>query len=115
MLEIEGTEGPLPRGRGAVLPGGVRWLGAVSVLGVLALWYLLTAFALVPEMLLPGPGEVFTSFVDILENGYRETTLWQNGAATLWRCGAGFALACLTGVPLGLAMGQSAATRAAAE
>ena len=115
MLEIEGTEGPLPRGRGAVLPGGVRWLGAVSVLGVLALWYLLTAFALVPEMLLPGPGEVFTSFVDILENGYRETTLWQNGAATLWRCGAGFALACLTGVPLGLAMGQSAATRAAAD
>ena len=37
-------------------------------------------------------------------NGYRETTLWQNSASTLWRCGAGFVLACLSGIPLGLAI-----------
>ena len=72
-----------------------------------------TEFAIVPEVLLPGPGEVFATFIDILRNGYRETTLWQNGAATLWRCGAGFVLACLTGVPLGLAMGHSGKIRAA--
>jgi taurine transport system permease protein len=93
--------------------GGVRWLGALSVLLVLAAWTVVTSFAIVPEVLLPGPGEVAATFLDILRNGYRETTLWQNGAATLWRCGAGFVLACLTGVPLGLAMGYSGKIRAA--
>jgi len=90
-----------------------RWLSLLSVVGIFAIWYLLTALAIVPEMLLPGPGEVGASFIDILRNGYRDTTLWQNSAATVWRCGAGFLLACLTGVPLGLAMGYSAKTRAA--
>jgi taurine transport system permease protein len=115
MQKMDGRRGLLPAARSVTPPAGVGWLSALSVLGVLALWYLLTAFALVPAVLLPGPGEVFKSFVDILEHGYRETTLWQNAAATLWRCGAGFALACLTGVPLGLAMGQSATIRAATD
>jgi taurine transport system permease protein len=91
----------------------LRWLSILSVLLVLAAWYFVTAFAVVPEVLLPGPAEVFATFIDILRNGYRETTLLENSAATLWRCGAGFLLACLTGVPLGLAMGYSPTTRAA--
>jgi len=90
-----------------------RWLGALAVALVWLGWYLVSAFALVPEMLLPGPGEVLAALVDIVRNGYRETTLWENGSATLWRCGAGFVLACITGVPLGLAMGYSAKVRAA--
>ena len=39
--------------------------------------------------------------------------LLQNALATLWRCGFGFLLACLTGIPLGLAMGTWPAARAA--
>ncbi|HUK08948.1 MAG TPA: ABC transporter permease subunit [Stellaceae bacterium] len=103
---------PLAR-RLARAVGDLRLLSVLSVLAVLAIWYVVTAFALVPEVLLPGPGEVATSFVDLLLHGYRETTLWQNAAATLWRCGAGFVLACATGVPLGLAMGYSNGVRAA--
>jgi len=91
----------------------VRWLGALSVLTILVAWFLITRFGLVPEVLLPGPGEVFSTFVDLLRNGYRETTLWHNSAVTLWRCGAGFILACVTGVPLGLAMGYSSKIGAA--
>src|SRR5215469_4005797 len=90
-----------------------RWLSVLSVLALLAIWTALSAFALVPEVLLPGPSEVAASFVDLLLHGYRETTLWQNSGATLWRCGAGFLLACVTGVPLGLAMGYSDKVRAA--
>jgi taurine transport system permease protein len=90
-----------------------RWLGALSVALVFLGWYLINALALVPEILLPGPREVLAAFIDVIKNGYRETTLWQNGAATLWRCGAGFVLACLTGIPLGLAMGYSTKIRAA--
>lgn len=90
-----------------------RWLGGVAVLCVLVLWWLVSALALVPETLLPGPAEVLATFIDIVKNGYRETTLWQNSAATLWRCGVGFGLAVLTGVPLGLAMGYNSKVRAA--
>ena len=90
-----------------------RWLGALSVALVFLGWYLVNALSLVPEMLLPGPRDVLAAFIDIIQNGYRETTLWQNSASTLWRCGAGFVLACLSGIPLGLAMGYSAKTRAA--
>ncbi|MBV9434238.1 MAG: ABC transporter permease subunit [Hyphomicrobiales bacterium] len=90
-----------------------RWLSALSVLGALAAWWAITAFAIVPAVLLPTPGEVASATIDILRDGYRETTLWQNVGSTLWRCGAGFFLAILTGVPLGLAMGYWPPIRAA--
>jgi taurine transport system permease protein len=92
---------------------GGRWLGALSVFLIFLAWQAVATFALVPAALLPGPSEVLAAFADIVRNGYRETSLWENAAATLWRCGAGFVLACLTGVPLGLAMGYSGKVRAA--
>jgi len=105
---------PPPSRRFAVLlPRGPRWLSLAAVLLVFVAWWIVTALEIVPELLLPGPGEVWTSFLDILRNGYRETTLWENSAATLWRCGLGFLLACLTGIPLGLAMGYRPGVRAA--
>jgi taurine transport system permease protein len=93
----------------------IRWLGALSVLLAFLAWFLATYFVLFPEVLLPGPGEVLATFIDILKNGYRETTLTQNSLATLWRLGAGFVLALITGVPLGLAMGRSENVRAACD
>lgn len=100
---------PAPAGSG----GEARWLGAVAVLGVVLAWYLVTRFGVVPAVLLPGPAEVWVTFVDIMRNGYRDTSLWHNAAATLGRLAAGFGLACLAGIPLGLAMGQWPPARAA--
>lgn len=106
---------PLPgiviRAGGQWLRDG-RWLGVLSVLSIVLAWYLSTALSLAPASLLPGPGEVVSAFVDIAKNGYRDTTLLQNSAATLGRCLAGFVLASLTGIPLGLAMGYNAKVRA---
>jgi taurine transport system permease protein len=93
--------------------GDVRWLSAASVACVLLAWLLVTSLGLVPAVLLPGPATVAATFVDILQNGYRDTTLLQNIAATTWRCLAGFLLACVTGIPLGLAMGYWSPLRAA--
>ncbi len=103
------------RRRGAVssLLAQPRWLSALSVLAALGAWWAITAFAIVPAVLLPSPSEVLAATIDILQNGYRETTLAQNIGSTLWRCGVGFALAILTGVPLGLAMGYRPQIRAA--
>jgi taurine transport system permease protein len=114
-VSVEGAATPeTPMGRRLLdFARNPRALGIVSIGAVLSFWYLVTALAFVPEVLLPGPGEVARSFVDLVLNGYRDTTLWENAAATLWRCGAGFGLACLTGVPLGLAMGYNDGIRAA--
>jgi len=109
----------VPREQCAVSPAsgwrslGTRSLSALSVLIALGAWWAMSAFAWVPAVLLPGPGEVVTATLDILRNGYRETTLLQNVGSTLWRCGAGFILAIATGVPLGLAMGYWSRIRAA--
>ena len=85
-----------------------RWLSLAVVAAAFAAWELIAALQLVPTDLLPGPGTVAATFVDILRNGYRETTLAQDVLSTLTRCGAGFLLACATGVPLGLLMGYRA-------
>lgn len=90
-------------------------LGSISVLASLAFWYLLRAGNFVLPDLLASPQEVWSAFLDILHNGYRETTLAQNIGATLWRCLAGFLLAVITGVPLGLWMGTSRLTAASVD
>jgi taurine transport system permease protein len=91
----------------------VRWLSVLSVLLALSAWALLPSLRIVPSDLLPEPWVVASTFLDILRNGYRGTTLWQNAFATLYRCGLGFILACMTGIPLGLLMGRNAKVGAA--
>ena len=90
-------------------------LSALSVAGFFAAWYVITTAQLAPANLLPSIGEVWAAFVDILRNGYRDTTLAENIRATLARCLGGFALAALAGVPLGLWMGRSPPLAAAAD
>ena len=87
-------------------------IGAASVLAGLSAWYALRAFHLVSPDLLASPQEVVAAFLDIVRNGYRETTLSQNIVATLGRCLIGFGAAVLLGVPLGLWMGMSRLTAA---
>ena len=87
-------------------------LGLTSVAAGLLFCYLLRALNFVSPDLLASPGDVVAAFLDIARNGYRDTTLTQNIAATLGRCLAGFALATVLGVPLGLWMGTSRYTAA---
>ena len=82
-------------------------LGALSVATGLLGWYLIGALGLVSSDLLAGPADVWAALIDILRNGYRDTTLTQNILATLGRCFAGFVAATILGVPLGLWMGLS--------
>lgn len=82
-------------------------LGFTSVAAGLFVWYSLRAFDFVSPELLASPADVIAAFIDILHNGYRDTTLIQDIAATLGRCLAGVLLAILLGVPLGLWMGTN--------
>src|SRR5690242_15416713 len=92
-------------------PAGI---GAVSVAGMVLLWWGL-AGRVVPRDLLPTPADVWAAAAEILREGYRGTTLWGNALSTLERLGAGFGLAVLVGVPLGLWMGTSRVVGAAVD
>ncbi len=97
--------------RGLRAPQGS--LGAGSVAFMLAVWWLVSATGLVSADLLPSPPAVWAALIEVVQNGYRGTTLWGNIAATLGRLMGGFAAATLAGVPLGLWMGSNRVASAA--
>ncbi len=101
-----------PRSRRSLrAPQGL--LGAGSVAFMLAVWWLVSATGLVSADLLPSPPAVWAALIEVVQNGYRGTTLWGNIAATLGRLMGGFAAATLAGVPLGLWMGSNRVASAA--
>ena len=82
------------------------WLGAGSVAAMLGLWWAVATFGGVSRDMLPAPADVWNAGAEILRDGYRGTTLWENILATFGRMAGGFLLATLVGVPLGLWMGR---------
>ena len=95
------------------LGSGRPLLGAASVLAMLLTWWAIAASGTIRADLLPSPGDVWSAGVEVVTQGYRGTTLWQNIGATLGRLLAGFVAATLLGVPLGLWMGMTRAAHAA--
>lgn len=96
-----------------------RWtrlgLGALSVLAALVVWQALNGLQLIPSGLLASPAQVWAALIDLCQHGYRGTSLGEDIGATLLRALAGFAVGALAGVPLGLWMGMSRLTAAAAD
>jgi taurine transport system permease protein len=98
---------------------GRVWLRTDILLGVLSVtvmfsgWWLIAAAGIVRGDLLPSPADVWNAALEVVTQGYRGTTLWENISATLGRLLGGFLAAALTGVALGLWMGSTRAADAA--
>ncbi|MES2666080.1 MAG: ABC transporter permease subunit [Pseudomonadota bacterium] len=56
---------------------------------------------------LPSPEAVAARLLDIAQNGYQNTSLWEHLGASLMRVLGGFVLGSIVGIPLGYAMGLS--------
>ncbi len=56
---------------------------------------------------LPPPEQVWTRTVQVIDEGFRNFTLWQHLGYSLFRVVAGFFFGALVGIPLGYAMGLS--------
>ncbi|GAA1489386.1 ABC transporter permease [Brachybacterium sacelli] len=95
--------------RNRLLQGGV-------LVGVLALWWLITAIKLVDPLYLPSPQAVLGAFIDanrclVIDEGTGRTVcgvqnyyLWEHLVASLQRIGVGVALAAICGILLGALM-----------
>ncbi len=87
--------------------GGQRWLEitltVLPLLGLLGLWWAITAMNLVNSLLLPGPGQVFRSAAELIAN----LSLVRDSAVSLLRVMEGFLIAVALALPIGAAMGMS--------
>lgn len=82
-------------------------ISVVTVLALLVLWWAVTAAGLIKPLFLPSPQAVAQRFLRVLEEGFGGVSLWSHTVASLWRVFASFLLACLTAIPVGIAMGVS--------
>ncbi|MDP4893664.1 ABC transporter permease subunit [Cypionkella sp.] len=87
--------------------GNTLWLSACSVATFFFIWWLVTAMGWVKPLFVPSPQAVFGKFIAIWNDGFTGTPFLEHlGVSTLRVFGA-FLLACVIGLPLGLAMGMS--------
>lgn len=77
-------------------------LPIIVLLATLLIWYLVSYFDLFPAYALPSPGAVWNSFLEELKAG----RLLNDIIASLWRVAIGFVISVVTGVPIGLWLGQ---------
>ena len=87
--------------------GDTLLLSLVSIAGIIFVWWLVTAMGWVKPLFLPSPGAVLRKFIDIWNNGFTNTSLLEHAGVSAARVFGAFLLACLVGIPLGLAMGMS--------
>ncbi|MBO1014985.1 ABC transporter permease [Achromobacter sp. SD115] len=87
----------------------LRWLvSGASVVALLLAWYLVTGpLELLSAVQLPSPVDAWDALLEIAGEGYADGTLLQHITSSTGLVLYGFAAAALTGVPLGILMGQS--------
>lgn len=90
-----------------------RLVSIASVLIILALWYIATAFQWVSPLFLPSPASVWAAFLEILRDGYKGSSLIFHIYQSLYRLVIALLLAIATAIPLGLVCGFSKLVRAA--
>lgn len=94
-------------------PTRYAFISLASISFMFALWVFVTETGLANELFLPGPVAIYDAFMKAAIKGYQGATLLEHVGTSLYRILAGFGLACLVGIPLGIAMGISRSARAA--
>ena len=86
-------------------------ISVVTVAALFALWFLVTNMGWVKPLFLPRPQAVAEQFVDYVTGRANDKPLLAHFAASLLRVFSAFLLACLTAIPVGIAMGMSRVLR----
>jgi taurine transport system permease protein len=86
-------------------------ISVVTVLILFVLWFAITNLGLIKPLFLPSPQAVWQQFHEYLTGAANDKPLWQHFAASMLRVFSAFFLACLTAIPVGIAMGMSRVAR----
>jgi len=86
-------------------------VSAVVIAALMLVWWYVTSVGWVKPLFLPSPQAVVQSFRDLLANGFTGSSFWEHTWISTARVFGAFVLACLIGIPLGIAMGMSPLAR----
>lgn len=87
--------------------GGTIWLSVFSIALFFFVWWLVTFMGWVKPLFVPAPMSIVTKFVAIWKDGFTGTPFLEHVMISTIRVFGAFLLACIVGLPLGLAMGMS--------
>lgn len=107
-LPIPATPRRVRRPASANLP----LLSVATVIGLLALWTVVTGAGWIAPLFLPGPRAIFVALQQAWDGVFDGNTLPVQAGASLMRVLSAFILAGVVGIPAGLAMGVSRRARA---
>ncbi len=79
----------------------------LSMAVVVAAWVGVTSGGLVRDLFLPGPVDLWSGFLELVEDGYKGRPLLEHIGASLFRVAAGFLTGAAAGTLLGLGMGYA--------
>jgi taurine transport system permease protein len=91
--------------------GNSAAISVVTVVALFVLWFLITNLGLIKPLFLPSPQAVWQQFYEYVTGAANDKPLWQHFAASMGRVFLAFFLACLTAIPVGIAMGMSRVAR----
>ena len=83
------------------------WISTITVIALLALWWVATDRAWLPPLFLPSPESIIRRFLEAAKGDVGGTTIAGHFAWSMFRVFSAFALAVVTAVPIGIAMGVS--------
>jgi taurine transport system permease protein len=100
--------GPLKTSRFKVPgEGSSVTISIVSVASLIVLWFVVTNMGWIKPLFLPSPQAVFKQFVEYVTGTANDKPLWEHFVASMLRVFSAFLLACVTAIPIGIAMGMS--------
>ena len=96
---------------GAPGNGSSMKLSLVTVIGVLALWWIATNSGWIKPLFLPSPQAVWAQMMDVSRDGFADASLLTHIGWSALRVFGAFLLAVLTAIPVGILMGVNRVAR----
>lgn len=90
-------------------------LTILTVIVIFAAWFLATGVGNVNKLFIPAPADVWKSFIDVLNDGYKGHTLLEHLGTSMQRLVIAYLLCVVTAVPVGLLSGYNSKVRALLE
>lgn len=82
-------------------------ISAFVIAGLIFFWWFVTYAGFIKPLFLPSPMEVINALVTMLRDGFTGVSFWEHTWISTMRVFGAFLLACVIGIPLGIAMGMS--------
>jgi taurine transport system permease protein len=91
--------------------GSSTKISIATIIALMVIWYIVTKLGMIKPLFLPSPQAVWQQFAEYVTGTANDKPLWEHFAASMLRVFSAFLLACITAIPVGIAMGMSRVAR----